>query len=86
MSRSEGVSFTAQTLISTGVEFEAFRITSFRDSGVAPKRYFGYLDERGRAAAYEKKLKSVAASVAPILNTYAVKKGSVSPSRRKRSL
>jgi hypothetical protein len=61
ISLTEGVSFTAQTLISTGVEFEAFRITSFRNSGVAPKRYFGYLDERGRAVAYETKLKSVVA-------------------------
>ena len=31
-SRREGVSFTTQSLISTAVEFEAFRITSFRNS------------------------------------------------------
>ncbi len=73
-SRMEGVPFTAPILISTGVEFEAFRVTSFRNSGVAPKRYFGYLDERGRAAAFETKLKAVAARVAPILNAYAARK------------
>jgi hypothetical protein len=75
MSQTEGVSFTTQTLVATAVEFEAFRITTFRNSGVAPKRYFGYLDECGQAAAYEAKLKLVAARVAPILNAYAVKKG-----------
>ena len=75
VSLSEGVSFTTQTLIATAVEFEAFRITSFRNSGVAPKRYFGYVDERGKAAVYEKQLKTVATRVAPILNAYAVKKG-----------
>jgi hypothetical protein len=74
LSLNEGVSFNSQTLISTAVEFEAFRITSFRNSGVAPKRYFGYLDERGRAADYEKKLKVVANRIAPVLNAYAVKK------------
>jgi hypothetical protein len=75
MSRSEGVTFTAQSLISTTLEFEAFRITSFRNSGVAPKRYFGFLDERGQGATYEKQLKAVAARVAPMLNTYASKRG-----------
>jgi hypothetical protein len=75
LSRSEGVSFTVQSLMSTAVEFEAFRITSFRNSGVAPKRYFGFVDERGLGAAYEKQLKTAAARVAPILNAYAAKKG-----------
>lgn len=73
-SLGEGVTFTTQSLISTAVEFEAFRIAAFRNSGVAPKRYFGFLDERGKAAAYETKLKSVATRIAPILNAYAAKK------------
>lgn len=73
-SRSEGVSFTVASLIATAVEFEAFRITAFRDSGVAPKRYFGFFDEAGRGAVYETKLKSVAMRVAPMLNAYAAKK------------
>lgn len=75
LSRSEGVSFTAASLIATAIEFEAFRITAFRNSGVAPKRYFGFLDEAGRGATYETQLKSVAVRVAPILNAYAAKKG-----------
>jgi hypothetical protein len=73
-SLGEGVSFNTPSLISTGVEFEAFRITAFRNSGVAPKRYFGFLDERGKAAAYETNLKAVATRIAPILNAYAQKK------------
>jgi hypothetical protein len=75
MSRSEGVTFTIRSLLATTVEFEAFRITAFRNSGVAPKRYFGFVDERGKAAAYETKLKTVATRIAPILNAYAAKKG-----------
>jgi hypothetical protein len=71
----EGVTFSTQSLVSTAVEFEAFRITAFRNSGVAPKRYFGFVDERGKAAAYETRMKSVAARIAPILNAYAQKRG-----------
>lgn len=71
---SEGLTFSTKTLLTTAVEFEAFRITTFRNSGVSPMRYFGYLDERGRAATYEKKLKTVATRVAPILNAYAAQK------------
>lgn len=74
-SRREGVVFTTRTLVATGVDFEAFRIAAFRNSGVAPKRYFGFLDDQGLAAAYEKKLKATATRVAPILNAYAAKNG-----------
>lgn len=74
-SRLEGAKLTTRLLLSTGVDFEAFRVASFRNSGVAPKRYFGFLDEQGLAAAYEKKLKATASRVAPILNAYAAKKG-----------
>lgn len=73
-SHSEGASFTAETIISSTVEFEAFRITNFRNSGVAPKRYFGFLDEKGRTAAYETKLRTVSARVSPIINAYAEEK------------
>lgn len=72
-SRKEGVTFTTQELIKTGAEFEAFRITTFRNSGVAPKRYFGFVDGKGKASAYEKQMMSVAARVTPILNAYAAK-------------
>ena len=53
-SRTEGVQFGVETLVATGVQFEAFRISAFRNSGVAPKRYFGFLDEQGRSSDYER--------------------------------
>jgi hypothetical protein len=74
-SRLAGAAFTTRSLVLTGVDFEAFRVASFRNSGVAPKRYFGFLDEQGLANAYETKLKVTASRVAPILNAYAAKKG-----------
>lgn len=73
LSRQEGVVFDAPTLIRTAVKYEAFRIATFRTSGVAPKLYFGFMDERGRTTRYEKELLRVAAKVAPILNAYAAK-------------
>ncbi len=70
VSRGEGVAFDADAVIRTTVKYEAFRVSSFRNSGVLPKLYFGFLDGHGRTAAYEKELLSVAARVAPILNAY----------------
>lgn len=74
-SRAEGASFSVRSLLSSAVEFEAFRIASFRNSGVAPKRYFGFLDEIGAAGEYEKRLKRVATRAAAMLNAYADRKG-----------
>ena len=74
-SQAEGVQFSEATLIGTAVRYEAFRITAFRNSGVSPKRYFGFADERGKTAAYEKTLKDVATRIARLLNTYAEKNG-----------
>lgn len=73
LSRAEGVSFDAEGLIRTGLKYEAFRIATFRNSGVAPKLYFGFADERGATAAHEKELLRVCAKIAPILNAYAQK-------------
>lgn len=69
-SRAEGVTFDAETLIRTTVKYEAFRISAFRNSGVLPKLYSGFLDGLGRTAAYEKQLLDMATRVAPILNAY----------------
>ena len=74
-SRSEGAVFTPARLISTGVAFEAFRITVFRNAGVAPKRYFGFLDGQGLAGHYETKMMAIASRLAPMLNAYARAKG-----------
>jgi hypothetical protein len=69
-SQAEGARFTAQNVIDTAIRFEAFRVTVFRNAGVAPKLYFGFLDEQGRTAAYEKTLKETAIKVAQLLNAY----------------
>ena len=74
-SQAEGVQFSEATLIGTAVRYEAFRITAFRNSGVSPKRYFGFMDEQGKTAAYEKTLKDVATRIARLLNTYAERNG-----------
>jgi hypothetical protein len=74
-SQAEGVQFDEATLINTAIRYEAFRIAAFRNSGVSPKRYFGFLDERGKTATYEGTLKNVATRVARLLNTYAAKNG-----------
>jgi hypothetical protein len=71
----EGVRFNDETLIETAVRYEAFRIKAFRNTGVSPKRYFGFLDERGKTAAYERTLKSIAARIAILLNAYSEKNG-----------
>ena len=74
-SMSEGVTFDAPTLIKTAIGYEAFRITAFRNSGVSPKRFFGFLDARGKTAAYERKLIDISRRVASLLNAYAKKTG-----------
>ena len=71
VSRAEGVAFDVDTLVKTTFQYEAFRIAAFRNSGVLPKLYFGFLDGRGRTAAYEKELLGVATRVTSILNAYA---------------
>lgn len=72
-SRREGVVFDAHVLMRTTLKYEGFRIATFRNSGVSPKLYFGFLDGSGATAAYEKELLRVAERVAPILNAYAEK-------------
>lgn len=72
-SQQEGVIFTTSRLIATAIAFEAFRIAAFRNSGVAPLRYFGFLDEQGRTATYEAKLRTTATRVASIIDRYVEK-------------
>ena len=76
LSKAEGVRFDAEVLTRTTLKYEAFRIKAFRDSGVAPKLYAGFLDGVGATASYEKTLLRVASAVAPLLNAYAQKSGS----------
>lgn len=74
-SAREGVAFDDRTLIDTAVRYEAFRVTAFRNAGVSPKRYYGFLDGHGATAAYERQLLDVATRVSALLNAYAAKQG-----------
>ncbi len=74
-SQAEGALFSQQNLLDTAIRFEAFRITAFRNAGVAPKLYFGFLDEQGRTAAYEKTLKETATKASQLLNAYGKAQG-----------
>ena len=73
LSKAEGVSFDAPTLIATGLDYEAFRVATFRSAGVTPKLFTGFIDRVGATGAYEAKLLAIAAKVAPILNAQAAK-------------
>jgi hypothetical protein len=74
-SKSEGTRFDDKTLINTAINYEAYRITAFRNAGVSPKRFFGFLDEKGKTAAYETKLKYVATKISALLKSYTKKNG-----------
>lgn len=75
LSKQEGVAFDANLLERTAIRYESFRVETFRNSGVAPKLYFGFSDQKGATAAYETELLRVSAKVAPILNAYAGERG-----------
>ena len=75
ISLTEGVSFPPKNMIATAIQYEAFRIQAFHDSGVSPKRFFGFLDEQGKSAVQEKQLKDVATQAAVLLNAYGARNG-----------
>ena len=75
LSKAEGVFFDAPRLIATGLNYEAFRVATFRSAGVTPKLFTGFIDQVGATAAYEAKLLALTAKVAPILNAQAAKLG-----------
>jgi hypothetical protein len=52
------------------IDFEAFRFETFVATGVFPKRYFGYLDERWDTAEYEHRLKRVTKHAAAACNRW----------------
>lgn len=75
-STEEGVQFQYESLLETTLEYERFRLETYLSSGVSPKRYFGFFDEQGRTAEYERQLKPVGAKVATLLNEYAAEQKS----------
>jgi hypothetical protein len=74
-SMAEGAKFSVETIVNTALRYEAFRITSFRDSSVSPKRFFGFLDEQGKTAKWEVELKDVSTRISDVINGYASKTG-----------
>ncbi|MDP1822210.1 MAG: hypothetical protein Q8L48_03180 [Archangium sp.] len=52
------------------IEAEAFKLEAFVATGVFPRRYFGYLDERWDTAEYETRLKVAARTAAKACNRW----------------
>ncbi len=57
------------------VAFQRFRLDTYLSSGVDPKRYFGFLDERGDTAPAEALLRHTIEDAVPLVNRYAAAKG-----------
>jgi hypothetical protein len=70
--------FTDQDLIARAIRYEAFRLNTYISSGVSPKRYFGFLDEQGSTAEYERIIKSTVENAVEIANAYATNKHLIS--------
>lgn len=66
---------TAKDIIKHGILFESFRITTYLTAGVAPKRYFGFFDERGTTANFERILRITIINAVRITNEYAAASG-----------
>ncbi len=64
-SRGARLSLSPDELRRTVIDYECFKLETFTTSGVFPKRYFGYFDEKWDTAPYEQVLReTVHASVA----------------------
>ncbi len=74
-SLKHGVRFSAEELKKHVILYERFRLKSYLDSGISPKRYFGFFDERGNTADYEKLLRQVLIKAVPIINDFAASSG-----------
>ena len=70
--RRLGVVLDAAQVRRQVIDYEAFKLTTFIDTGVFPKRYFGFFDERGDTAAYETRLKAAVRSATAVCNRWLV--------------
>lgn len=61
----------------TVIDYEVWKYQSYVSSGVFPKRYFGYFDEKWDTAAREKQLKETTHSAVAVINAYQAKKKAV---------
>jgi hypothetical protein len=57
--------------LSDDIAFEAFRLDRYLTASVVPKRYLGFLDERGDTAAAETVLRETLEAAVPIANGFA---------------
>jgi hypothetical protein len=55
--------------------FERFRLEATLSSGVTPKRYFGFFDEKGDTARYETTLRETVTAVVALANAHADRHG-----------
>jgi len=60
----------------TVIDYEIFKLATYLSSGVFPKRYFGYFDERWDTAAHERVLREVTHGAVKLINEAQQKKGS----------
>jgi len=70
-----GLQLSATDIVRHGILFEGFRVDTYLSSGVAPKRYFGFFDEQGDTAEYEKEIRATVIDGVRIANEYAVSRG-----------
>lgn len=61
----------AHDVMTPGADYERFRVDTYLSSGVAPKRYFGFFDERGDTAAAEAELRDTTIRAVAIANAFA---------------
>lgn len=73
LSRAEGVTFDVTMLTATGLDYEAFRVATFRSASVTPKLFTGFIDRVGKTGSYEARLLAISTKITPILNRYAAK-------------
>ncbi|TNE92193.1 MAG: hypothetical protein EP330_02375 [Deltaproteobacteria bacterium] len=70
-----GLALTEDELARTVVDFEAFRLRATVTSGVTPKRYFGYFDERWDTARWETRLRETTRQTAAVLAEECTRRG-----------
>jgi hypothetical protein len=69
--RRSKVELTAAALVRHALQYERFRIETLISAGVSPKRYFGFFDEEGDTAAYERTMRRTIIDAVAIINDYA---------------
>ncbi len=67
---------TPEELRRTVIDYELFKLKTYLSSGVFPKRYFGYFDEKWDTAAHERVLREVTHAAVKLINEAQQKKGS----------